>query len=71
MKGGGGWKGLLCVGVGLSKCESNSKSGQLPLKIWKVSKTYYDVKFFKEAKTIIFADVWLNSFKVMSSNVDL
>ena len=29
--------------------------------IWKASKTYNDVRFCKEAKTIIFVDVWSNS----------
>ena len=29
--------------------------------IWKVSKTYSDMKFCKEAKTIIVVEIWLNS----------
>ena len=33
--------------------------------IWKVSKTYNDIKFCKEAKTIIVVDMWLNSLRVL------
>ena len=35
--------------------------------IWKASKTYNDIKFCKEAKTLIVVDIWLNS---SSSNMD-
>ena len=32
--------------------------------VWKAPKTYNDIKFWKEAKTIIVVDVWLNSLSV-------
>ena len=31
--------------------------------IWNISKTYNDIKFCKEAKTIIVVDMWLNSLR--------
>ena len=37
--------------------------------IWKASKTYNEVRFYQDAKTIIFVDIWLNSLKGQKSQL--